>query len=121
MELGIALWSCTPVMPHRRVPRRQPSAAPGHPQAEPGAIRRGHFSDQGPLAYRPDGRHLGTTPMAYLRKARMDCAHRDLLAASPPHDTVAAIAARWGFSNPGRLAAAHRAAFGHPPSHTLHR
>ena len=33
-------------------------------------------------------RHLDTTPMAYLRRIRLDRAHRDLLAADPSHDTV---------------------------------
>ena len=35
-------------------------------------------------------------------------------------DTVPAVAARWGFTNPGRFAAAYRQAYGRQPSDTLH-
>ncbi|RBY77974.1 AraC family transcriptional regulator [Blastococcus sp. TF02-09] len=65
-------------------------------------------------------RHLGLSPMAYVRRVRLECAHRELQAADPTSgDTVAAIAARWGFAKPDRFAAAYRAAYGVPPSHTL--
>ncbi|NMO88324.1 helix-turn-helix transcriptional regulator [Actinomycetospora sp. TBRC 11914] len=66
-------------------------------------------------------RHLQTTPMAYLRRVRLDAAHRDLLDADPRgDDTVTTVAARWGFAHPGRFAAAYRAAYGRAPSLTLH-
>lgn len=69
------------------------------------------------LAFR---RHLGTTPMAHLRTVRMALAHHDLRDADPEDgQTVASIAARWGFTNPGRFAALYRAAYGVPPSRTL--
>jgi transcriptional regulator GlxA family with amidase domain len=65
-------------------------------------------------------RHLGCSPTAYVRRVRLECAHRELQAADPTTgDTVAAIAARWGFAKPDRFAAAYRAAYGAPPSHTL--
>jgi AraC-like DNA-binding protein len=70
------------------------------------------------LAFR---RHLDTTPMAYLRRVRLEQAHEDLLAGSPGTDTVAAIAARWGFAHPGRFSGQHRVAFGEQPSATLRR
>lgn len=67
-------------------------------------------------------RDLGTTPMAYLRSARLDGAHRDLLNAHPDRgDTVDAIAHRWGFGHPARFAAAYRTAFGEYPAATLRR
>lgn len=67
-------------------------------------------------------RHLGTTPMAYLRRVRLDQAHRELLAARPGDGTtVSAVAYRWGFSSPGRFAALYRQAYGRYPSRTLHR
>jgi transcriptional regulator GlxA family with amidase domain len=47
-------------------------------------------------------RHLGTTPLEYLRRIRLDRAHRDLQAADPAVDTVNAIAGRWGFSHARR-------------------
>ncbi|MBQ0850285.1 helix-turn-helix transcriptional regulator [Streptomyces sp. BH-SS-21] len=65
-------------------------------------------------------RHLGTTPMAYLRRTRLDGAHQDLLSADPNATTVAAIAARWGFWHPGRFAVLYRTTYGRIPSHTLH-
>jgi AraC-like DNA-binding protein len=65
-------------------------------------------------------RHLGTTPLAYLRRVRLDHAHRELLASSPATATVGRIAAQWGFSNPGRFAAAHRQEYGSDPRAVLH-
>lgn len=66
-------------------------------------------------------RHLQTTPMAYLRRVRLDAAHRDLQGADPRGgDTVTSIAARWGFAHPGRFAVAYRDAYGRSPSRTLH-
>jgi AraC-like DNA-binding protein len=68
------------------------------------------------LAFR---RHLDTTPAAYLRRVRLDQAHRQLQAADPDRDSVTAVAYRWGFSSPGRFAAYYRRAYGVPPSQTL--
>ncbi len=64
-------------------------------------------------------RNLGTTPLEYLRRVRLDRAHRDLKAADPANDTVTAIAGRWGFSHAGRFSLAYKAAFGTAPSDTL--
>ncbi|MFD7708223.1 helix-turn-helix transcriptional regulator [Streptomyces sp. NPDC059786] len=65
-------------------------------------------------------RHLGTTPMGYLRQARLARVHADLLAADPATGvTVTAVAARWGFFHPGRFAAAYRGAYGRSPYLTL--
>src|SRR5690242_19839007 len=64
-------------------------------------------------------RHLGTTPLEYLRRVRLDRAHRDLQAADPAVDTVMAIAGRWRFGHPGRFSIAYRETFGTPPSRTL--
>lgn len=66
-------------------------------------------------------RHLETTPMAYLRRVRLDHAHRQLQAADPARDTVTAVARQWGFSSASRFAAHYRAAYGVPPSHALQR
>jgi AraC-like DNA-binding protein len=63
-----------------------------------------------------------TSPMTYLRRVRLDHAHRELLAADPSRgDTVHAIAARWGFAHAGRFSVAYHAVYGCLPSHTLHR
>jgi transcriptional regulator GlxA family with amidase domain len=64
-------------------------------------------------------RHLGTTPLEYLRRVRLDRAHRDLQAADPAIDTVTAIAGRWGFSHAGRFSMAYKQAFGTEPRRTL--
>lgn len=64
-------------------------------------------------------RHLGTTPLEYLRRVRLDRVHRDLQAADPAVDTVTAIAGRWGFSHAGRFSGLYKETFGRPPSRTL--
>lgn len=61
----------------------------------------------------------GRTPMQYLRHVRLDAARADLRSGDPSVDTVAAIAARWGFSNLGRFAAMYRGEYGETPSTTL--
>jgi AraC-like DNA-binding protein len=66
-------------------------------------------------------RHLGIPPMTYLRQVRLKRAHQELLAADPSVNTVALIAKRWGFTNPGRFAAAHTARYGEAPAETLRR
>jgi AraC-like DNA-binding protein len=68
------------------------------------------------LAFR---RHLDITPAGYLRRVRLDQAHRQLQAAGPDHDSVTAVAYRWGFSSPSRFATYYRRAYGVPPSRTL--
>ncbi|GGQ77047.1 AraC family transcriptional regulator [Couchioplanes azureus] len=71
------------------------------------------------LAFR---RHLETTPTGYLRRVRLDHAHRDLQAADPTTGaTVSAIAARWGFANHSRFTAEYRTTYGITPSQTLRR
>jgi choline dehydrogenase-like flavoprotein len=64
-------------------------------------------------------RHLGMSPMAYLRVVRLRRAHRDLRSANPSHSGVAAIAHRWGFTHLGRFAVAHKTMFGETPLQAL--
>lgn len=65
---------------------------------------------------------LGLTPAQYLRRTRVDAAHRDLAAGDPgAGDTVKKIAARWGFAHPGRFARYYRQVYGTTPRHTLDR
>nr|WP_281251167.1 helix-turn-helix transcriptional regulator [Streptomyces indicus] len=67
-------------------------------------------------------RHLGQTPMEYLRSVRLHRAHAELRNAVPAAGvTVTAIATAWGFGHPGRFAAAYRRTFGCSPSDTLKR
>jgi AraC-like DNA-binding protein len=64
-------------------------------------------------------RHLDATPTAYLRRVRLDAAHRELREAEPGALTVTEVAYRWGFCSPSRFTERYRAAFGTTPSETL--
>ncbi len=64
-------------------------------------------------------RHLGTTPTGYLRRVRLDHAHRDLVRADPASATVSEIAARWGFAHAGRFSALYRQTYNRGPYATL--
>ncbi|MDN5795311.1 MAG: helix-turn-helix transcriptional regulator [Intrasporangium sp.] len=69
------------------------------------------------LAFR---RHLDTTPMAHLRRIRLDRAHEDLHRARPDDGTtVTQVAARWGFPSPSRFSMLYRAEYAQLPSETL--
>lgn len=59
-----------------------------------------------------------TTPMAFLRDARLDRADADLRAGHPGR-SVTEIATRWGFGHFGRFAGVYRARFGCTPRETL--
>lgn len=59
--------------------------------------------------------HIGASPTQTLRDIRLQRAHVDLVSPDGT-DTVAEVAARWGFSSPSRLAAAYRRRYGVPPS-----
>lgn len=63
--------------------------------------------------------HLGTTPLAYLTRARMDGAHRELLSGDPEFSSVSQIAAAWGFYHFGRFSARYRDLYGRLPSEAL--
>lgn len=66
-------------------------------------------------------RHLGTTPTAYLRDARLSRARALLREGSADRTSVAEIATACGFTHLGRFASAYRARYGEPPSATLTR
>lgn len=67
-------------------------------------------------------RHLGTTPMSYLRDVRLARARRELAAAQPGDGTtVGDVAMRWGFAHQGRFGLVYRQAFGETPGATLRR
>jgi transcriptional regulator GlxA family with amidase domain len=60
-------------------------------------------------------RFRDTTPMRYLRDARLDKVHEALYRAEP-EESIMSIAGNWGFSHMGRFAAAYRKRFGESPS-----
>jgi transcriptional regulator GlxA family with amidase domain len=62
---------------------------------------------------------LGMSPIAYLRAARLDRVHLNLL--SGAFGSVTDVAARWGFFHPGRFASQYRDRFGILPSQTARR
>ncbi|MFC4495214.1 helix-turn-helix domain-containing protein [Streptomyces ovatisporus] len=75
-------------------------------------------------------RHHARSPLGCMRGVRLDRAHFDLLGADADADadadtdannraTVAAVAARWGFPEPGRFAAFYRDVYGVSPYDTL--
>lgn len=64
--------------------------------------------------------HLGTTPLAELRRIRLEGARRDLIAGEPG-TTVAQVAGRWGLHHPGRFAIHFAQEFGLRPSEVLAR
>lgn len=67
-------------------------------------------------------RHLGVTPLEYLRETRLDLAHRDLVRAADDGEvSVTEIAHRWGFTNPGRFARLHQERFGTMPRDVVRR
>ncbi len=63
-------------------------------------------------------RFRDTTPMAFLRAARLERAHRDLQEARHGA-SVTDIATRWGFTHFGRFAETYRQRFGCTPRQTL--
>ena len=64
-------------------------------------------------------RHLGCTPLAYLRRVRLDLARQSLRNGTCV--TVSEAASRFGFFNPGRFAAEFRTLFGENPRDALMR
>jgi len=63
--------------------------------------------------------YLGATPMAYLRRVRLERVRESLVDGSA--DSVTDAALRWGVTHLGRLAGDYREAFGETPSETLRR
>lgn len=61
------------------------------------------------------------SPMAYLKKVRLEKAHQELKHACPENTSVTSIAGKWGFHNAGRFAHAYRNTFHESPSDTLRK
>lgn len=64
---------------------------------------------------------LGESPMAYVRKVRLNRVRADLLRSDPQRVTVTEIATRWGFLHLSRFAQQYHDQFNELPSVTLHR
>jgi AraC-like DNA-binding protein len=64
-------------------------------------------------------RHQDSTPTAYVRRARLDRAHRELVDTDPAdRDILPAVAARWGFPRPSSFVTAHQQVYGIPAGQT---
>lgn len=61
----------------------------------------------------------GVGPMTFVRNARLERVREELQRAHPCADTVADVAARWGFHDPSRFSRLYRRRFGELPSITL--
>ena len=60
--------------------------------------------------------------MAFYRRLRLACAHRELTDAHPGNGvTVGSVAARYGFYNAGRFAAEYSDTYGVRPGESLRR
>lgn len=64
-------------------------------------------------------RHVGTTPLGYLRDRRLEAVRLELIASDPADVTVADVARRWGFAHLSRFSQAYRARFGEYPRQTI--
>lgn len=65
--------------------------------------------------------HLGMGPMSYLRLHRLHGIRQELLGADPSQMTIRALAAEWGFLNPGHFSRQYAELFGERPSDTVLR
>ena len=64
---------------------------------------------------------LGVSPMAHLRRIRLDHVHADLLRGTGSPDRISDVATRWGFFHPSRFARQYHERFGELPSETARR
>ena len=64
-------------------------------------------------------RCFGLSPMAYVRKIRLEHVRAELIANHDPHLQVTEVAGRWGFFHLGRFAKQYRDRYGESPSDTL--
>ena len=66
-------------------------------------------------------RNYGVTPMAFVKRERLNKARRLLEQADPARATVASIARRCGFAHMGQFALDYKRLIGESPSETLNR
>ncbi|GEL26637.1 hypothetical protein PSU4_55910 [Pseudonocardia sulfidoxydans NBRC 16205] len=62
---------------------------------------------------------LGESPMAYLRRIRLDHVRAELLRCDPAQTRVVDVALRWGFIHQSRFAQQYKERFGELPRETL--
>lgn len=64
---------------------------------------------------------LGVSPMAHLRRIRLDRVRGELLRGTTPNPRIGEVAVRWGFFHPSRFARQYEERFGELPSETARR
>jgi AraC-like DNA-binding protein len=64
---------------------------------------------------------FGESPMAYLRRVRLDHVRAELASGRDPGVRVTDVAMRWGFFHPSRFASQYRERYGELPSETVRR
>jgi AraC-like DNA-binding protein len=64
-------------------------------------------------------RHVGWSPMTYLRRVRLERAHHDLRDGSDDETSVDGVARRWGFDDVGRFSSDYGRVYGRPAAETL--
>ncbi len=66
-------------------------------------------------------KHVGESPMAYVRRVRLERVRAELLRTDPERYGVADVSMRWGFYHQSRFAQQYQQRFHELPSVTLHR
>jgi AraC-like DNA-binding protein len=111
-------------LPDRRAPRSRAAGLPRikdyielhlrEPGLGPARIARAHFISTRYLhkLFEPEG----TTVAAYIRALRLEGARRDLADPALAGQSIAALAASWGFADPARFSRAFRAVYGCSPT-----
>jgi AraC-like DNA-binding protein len=69
----------------------------------------------------PCSRGFGATSGCHRWRTCVRSAYQQLLESDATAETVAAVAKRWGFTNPGRFAAAYVTRYGESPAIALRR
>jgi transcriptional regulator GlxA family with amidase domain len=64
---------------------------------------------------------FGESPMAHLRRIRLDHVRAELLSGRDPEVRVTEVAMRWGFFHPSRFAQQYKERYGELPSETVRR
>ena len=86
----------------------------GDPELSPARIAAAHFVSTRSLHRMFESE--GTSVSSWLRNRRLDGCRRDLADPSLAEQTVAAIARRWGWTDPARFSRRFREAYGRSPS-----
>lgn len=66
-------------------------------------------------------RYRDISPMAYLRKRRLEKVREELIFSDPSSTSVTQVALRWGFGHMGRFSFQYKKQFNENPSETLRR